>query len=77
MKDKAKRKDEIELDGIDLVVLAIIGVLAIVVVIQVVPLIWGWCVVVFNVRKWSRWVWMSIGVAVLVLLVWLHARQNQ
>jgi hypothetical protein len=73
MKDKA----EIELDGVDLLLLAIIGLLAIGVLILLAPLVWGWCLTAFNVRKWSRWVWISIGVVTLIVLVLIRARQNQ
>ena len=67
----ALNKAPVELDGIDLLLVATIGALVIAILLQMAPVFWGWCVVVFNVRKWSRWVWISLGTVVLVVLVLL------
>jgi hypothetical protein len=73
---KTRRKSTIKLDVIDLLLMAIIGVLGGIIVVQIVPAAWMWCVLILNCRKWSRWVWISIGLTVLVLLVVLRARQT-
>jgi hypothetical protein len=76
VKDKGRRKNQIEFDGIDLLLLAMIGASAIVALTQLAPMVWDWCLVVFNARRWSRWVWISLGTVMLVVLVLLRARQS-
>jgi hypothetical protein len=76
MRERLRRDDTIELDWIDLLLLTVIGILLLVCLSMLFPLLWSWCVVVFNVRKWSRWMWISLGGVLLVVLVLLRARQE-
>jgi hypothetical protein len=69
-----KARREIEVDGVDLLLLAAIAILAAVTVVLLFPAIWDWCRVALNVRNWPYCVWTCIGVVVLCVLVWLRSR---
>ncbi len=71
-----KQKQEIVLDGVDLLLLAGIAILSGIVVIFSFGTIWGWCVALLNVRRWSGWVWFAIKLAAAVVLFCILARRH-
>lgn len=68
-----KERREIELDGVDLLLLAGMAVLLVVTLVLLLPMVWGPVVYVMDVRNWSRWTWIAINAAVVVVLVLIRA----
>lgn len=69
-----KEKSEIELDGVDLLLIGAIAILAMVTLVLLFPSIWSCCQVVFTVSEWPFWIWTCLGVLVLGVLLWLRSR---
>lgn len=74
---------EIELDWIDILLLASVVMLSGIGLILLTPMILSWCLTVWGwllgalyVRQWSRWVWLGSGLAVLVVLVVIRSRSQ-
>jgi hypothetical protein len=78
------RDKEIEVDGVDLLLMASVGILLVVIAAFVLPVAWAtlgdwwlavWkaCRAVFNLRKWRWWVWSLLWGAALVWLLWRRA----
>ena len=77
-----KYEREIELDGVDLLLIGAIGVLAITTVVLLIPMIWGgasgvlaWCVRMIDVRNWSRWTWFTLNAVAVGVLILVRFRQ--
>ena len=69
-----KEDREIELDGFDLLLLVVIAVLSVVTLVMLMPAAWGpKLLYALDVRNWSRWVWLAINAAVVVVLVLVRA----
>lgn len=57
-------KEGIELDLMDMLLIAVIVILLLVVWFSLPPLhLWAWCLWLLDMRGWRWWTWTGIGVA--------------
>jgi len=63
-----KERREIELDRVDLLLMAVIAVLSVVTLVLVLPMAWD-----YAMDNWSRQTWIAINVAAVVVLVLIRA----
>jgi hypothetical protein len=62
-------KAEIEWDGIDRLLLAAVGVVLVAILSMLLPPMMEWCVWLLDVRNWSLWAWLGVGLALAEILL--------
>ena len=71
-----KRKHEIVLDGMDMLLLAGVATASGILVILCFSTIWAWVHLAMNVRRWSPGIWVAITLVAFAGLLWLRLRQH-